>query len=91
MSLLLYDQEFISKLISDFQNYCKKMYDSCVSIGSQDNFRGQTSVQEGVPTPSQGHLPNILITFSGKPYKIKEILIRRGREGAGASATVINS
>ena len=40
--------------------------------------RIQTFVQEGAPTPSRGRLPNILIKFTGKPYEIKEILVRRG-------------
>ena len=44
--------------------------------------RIQTFVKKGAPTPTQGHLPNTLIQFSGKPYEIKEILVL-GR-GAGA-------
>ena len=42
----------------------------------RDQGRIQTFIQEGATTPSRGRVPNILIKFPGKPYKIKEILVR---------------
>ena len=45
--------------------------------------RIQNFSEEGAPI--SGGLPNILIIFSEKPYDKKEILVRRGRGGAGCA------
>ena len=38
----------------------------------------------GAPIPKGGHLPNILVIFSEKPYEIKYILVHSGRGMPGA-------
>ena len=72
----------VPKLLCCGHTLCEK----CAALKLLNHSQGRIqTVQEGAPTPSRGRLPNVLIKFTGKPYEIKEILVRRGGRAPGAS------
>ena len=70
---LLMELELFSDFFGKFSMQGEKYY--FLMAGSQGGSR--TSPRRGRQSLG-GHLPNILIIFSEKPYEIKEILVCRG-------------